>query len=127
MQDELSIWQFFWNDLSFLGLNTIVLVVFVLALLVAGRRYRRFFTLQREALEHRKTADARVLAQNQNFEQLISQHYATTNAHSQETLAKASEALRINAEALAQVTTMNRTLARIAERLERNDGPTQGA
>jgi hypothetical protein len=127
MQDQLSIWQFFWNDLSFLGLNTIVLVAFVLALLVAGRRYRRFFTLQREALEHRKTADARVLAQNQNFEQLISQHYATTNAHNQETLAKASEALRINAEALAQVTTMNRTLARIAERLERNDGPTQGA
>jgi hypothetical protein len=125
MQVRLSIWQLLW-DPDFLALHTIIVIVFLIFLLVVGRRYRRFFKLQHEALEHRKSADAWVLAQNQNFVQLVSQHYVATNAHNQEALARASEALRINAEALVQMTTMNRTLTRIAEHLQRADGPMQG-
>ncbi len=45
-----------------------------------------------------------------------------TLAHNEQVLAKAEEALRLNAETLAQITAMNRTLARLAERLEQAGG-----
>jgi hypothetical protein len=46
-----------------------------------------------------------------------------TNAHNRQAIERAEEAMRISAETLAQITSMNQSLTRIAERLERMAGP----
>jgi hypothetical protein len=113
-----SLWDVFFVDPSFLIMNLVLVAVLIVVIWVVRSRYARFFRLQREALDHRKTADAQMLNQNQSFEQLIARQHGFTNAHNQELVTKAEEALRLNAETLAQITAMNRTLTRIAERLE---------
>ena len=113
-----SAWEYFFVDPTFLVINVGFVAILITVLWIVRRRYARFFGLQREALDHRKTADAQMLNQQQTFEQLIARQHGLTNAHNQALVAKAEEALRLNAETLAQITTMNRTLARIAERLE---------
>jgi hypothetical protein len=118
-----ALWQYLLADHSFIAVNVTALVLCLFLVFVVRYRYGRFYKLQREAIDHRKSADARVLAQSQSFEQIVSQQYGITNAHSQQALAKADEALRLNADTLAQVTAMNRTLLRIAERLEQAGGP----
>ena len=125
-----ALWQYLLADHSFIAVNVTALVFCFFLVFVVRYRYGRFYKLQREAIDHqreaidhRKSADARVLAQSQSFEQIVSQQYGITNAHNQQALAKAEEALRLNADTLAQITAMNRTLARIAERLEQAGGP----
>jgi hypothetical protein len=120
---DLSIWQVFAADPTFLVLNLVVLATFVVVMLVVRRRYARFYKIQRESLDHRKTADAQALAQNQSVEQLIARQYGVTNAHNRQALERAEEAMRISAETLAQITSMNQSLTRIAERLEHIAGP----
>jgi predicted RNA-binding protein with PIN domain len=46
-----------------------------------------------------------------------------TNAHNQQAVAQGEEALRISAQTLAQITTVNQSIARIADRLDRIAGP----
>jgi methyl-accepting chemotaxis protein len=146
---EPSVWQMFLADTSFLVMNLIVLAGLVAVALIVRTRYARFFRLQREALEHRKAADARALARGESTEQLIARQYGVINAHNaqlltrtesteqmiarqyeavnafnQQIVARAEDALRISTETLAQINTMNQSLVRIADRLERLAGPT---
>ncbi len=118
-----SLWDVFVAEPSFLLINFFVLMIFVLLAWFVRRRYAKFFNLQREALQHRKTTDAQALAHNQSVEQLIARQYGVINAHNQQTLARAEEALRISNETLAQIVDMNRSIAHIAERLDRVGGP----
>jgi FtsZ-interacting cell division protein ZipA len=117
-----SAWQYIFADPSFVVINIALVTILISVLWIVRRRYARFFSLQREALDHRKTANSQMLNQNQSFEQLVARQYGQTNAHNQAAMAKADEALRLNAETLAQITAMNRTLARIAERLDQPGG-----
>jgi len=45
------------------------------------------------------------------------------NTHYQQIAARAEEASRISSETLTQINTMNQTLSRIADRLDRVAGP----
>jgi hypothetical protein len=119
---DLSLWDVFLGDPTFVVVNLVVLGVLVLFLWTVRRRYAKFFTIQREALDHRKSADAQALAQNQSTNQLIAQQYGAINAHNAQIAAQAETALRISSETLAQINTMNQSLARIAERLDRMAG-----
>jgi hypothetical protein len=118
-----SIWQIFAADPAFLALNLVVLAMVVIIVLIVRRRYARFFKIQHEALDHRKVADAQALAQNRSLEELMVRQYGVTNMHNQQAMARAEEAVRISAEALAQITTLNQSLTRIADRLDRIVGP----
>jgi hypothetical protein len=143
-----SVWQIFLADPSFLVMNLIVFAVLLTVALIVRNRYARFFRLQREALEHRKAADARALARGESTEELIARQYGVVNSHNaqllartenteqmiarqyeavnafnQQIVARAEDALRISTETLAGINTMNRSLARIADRLERLVGP----
>src|ERR1700730_3857013 len=80
---DYSVWQFFLEEPSFLVVNFVALAVIVTALWFVRRRYARFLKIQQESLDHRKIADAQVLAQNQSFEQLIARQHNATNAHNQ--------------------------------------------
>jgi hypothetical protein len=120
---DLSVWGVFANDPAFLVINLVVVAMLVTIFLIVRRRYARFFKIQREALDHRKVADAQALAQNQSLEQLIARQYGVTNAHNQQAVAQGEEALRISAQTLAQITTVNQSIARIADRLDRIAGP----
>jgi hypothetical protein len=118
---DFSIWQIV--DIPFLFLNAFIIAMFIAVALIVRRRYARFFKIQREALDHRKVADAQVLAQNQSIEQVIARQYGVVNAHNQVALSRAEEALRISTDILAQITTMNQSIARIADRLDHAGGP----
>jgi hypothetical protein len=145
---DVSFWQFFIGDPAFLAMNLVVIAVFAIVIITIRRRYARFYKIQREALDHRKSADAQslarsqstediisrqygvinahnaqLLAQSQSTEQLIARQYEVINAFNQQIVARAEEALRISAETLAQINTMNQSLARIAELLDRPAGP----
>jgi type IV secretory pathway component VirB8 len=87
------------------------------------RRYARFYRIQREAMDHRKEADAQSLARSQSTEEVIARQYGVINAHNAQIAARAEEALRISNETLAQINTMNESLARIANRLDSMAGP----
>ena len=121
---DVSFWQVLLDNPSFLVMDLVPVVILVAVLLVVRRRYARFFGIQREALDHRKAADAQALAQSQSTEQVIARQYGAVNAHNQQVAARAEEALRISNETLAQINAMNQTLARIADRLDRVTGPT---
>ena len=84
-----SAWDLFTVGPSFLIINFVAIFIVLLFAWLVRRRYGRFYTLQREAFDHRKSADARVLAQQQTFEQMISQQYGITNAHNEQIAAKA--------------------------------------
>jgi hypothetical protein len=119
---ELSMWQLLTQDVPFLVMNAFIIVIFIIVVITVRRRYTRFFGIQREALDHRKVTDAQVLAYNQDIEQLIARQYGVVNAHNQLVLARADEALRISTETLSQITSMNQSIARIADRLDREAG-----
>src|SRR5438105_3175409 len=87
-----AVWQVMLGDPTFLALNIGAILLVCILVWIARTRYARFYRLQREAIDHRKRADAQVLAHNESFEQLISQQYGTVNAHNQQLLAKADEA-----------------------------------
>jgi hypothetical protein len=120
---DISFWQIMFVDPSFAIMSLVPIAILVIFLLVVRRRYARFFGIQREALDHRKAADAQALAQSQSTEQVIARQYGAVNAHNQQVAARAEEALRISSETLAQINAMNQTLARIADRLDRVTGP----
>ncbi len=119
---DVSMWQLLGFDVPFLVMNLFVLFVFIVVIATVRWRYGRFFRIQREALDHRKVADAQVIAQNQSIEQLIAQQYGVVNAHNQLVLARAEDALRLSTVTLAQITSMNESIARIADRLDRFAG-----
>jgi type IV secretory pathway component VirB8 len=105
------------------AINLVAIAILATVLLILRRRYARFFRIQREALDHRKAADAQALAQSQSTEQLIARQYGVINTHNQQVAARTEEALRISSETLAEIRTMNQNLARIAERLDGITGP----
>ncbi len=119
---DVSMWQLLGFDVPFLVMNLFVLFIFIVVIATVRWRYGRFFRIQREALDHRKVADAQVIAQNQSIEQLIAQQYGVVNAHNQLVLARAEDALRLSTVTLAQITSMNESIARIADRLDRFAG-----
>lgn len=121
---DLSAWQLLGADIPFLAMNVFLVVIFIIVVATVRWRYGRFFKIQREALDHRKVADAQVIAHNQSVEQLIAQQYGVVNAHNQLALARAEEALRLSTETLAQISRMNESMARIADRLDRFAGAT---
>ena len=116
-------WQVFTADPTFAIMSLVPLAVLVMVVLVIRRRYARFFGIQREALDHRKTADAEQLARNRSVEDMIARQYATVNTHNQQAMARAEDTTRLLGQMLAQMTTVNASLSRIAERLERIAGP----
>jgi hypothetical protein len=120
---DLSLWDILLADPSFIVMSLVPIAILAVVLLIVRRRYARFFGIQREALDHRKAADAQALARSQSTEQLIAQQYGVVNAHNQQIAERAAEALRISSETLAQINAMNQTLARIADRLDRVAGP----
>jgi hypothetical protein len=120
---DLSLWQVILGDPSFVAVNLVAFAILVTVLLIIRRRYARFFRIQRESLDHRKTADAQALAQSESTAQLIAQQYGVINAHNQQIAARTEEALRISSETLAEINAMNQSLARIADRLDRISGP----
>jgi hypothetical protein len=117
---DISVWQLMGQDIPFLVANVLVVVVLIIVIVTVRRRYTRFYKIQREALDHRKVTDAQVLTQNQGVEELIARQYGVVNAHNQLALARADEALRISTETLAQITSMNQSIARMADRLDRS-------
>jgi type IV secretory pathway component VirB8 len=118
-----SPWQVLFGDPTFLVLNALTFGIVIAVLLTVRRRYARFYRIQREALDHRKTADAQSLARGQSTEELIARQYGVINAHNAQIAARAEEALRISSETLAQINTMNQSLARIASRLDSMSSP----
>jgi hypothetical protein len=120
---DISLWDIFLADPSFVVMSLVPVTILVIFILLVRRRYARFFGIQREALDHRKAADAQALAQSQGTQQLIAQQYGVVNAHYQQFAARSDEALRISSETLTQINTMNQTLSRIADRLDRVAGP----
>ena len=120
---DISFWDILLVDPSFVVMSLVPVALLVVFLLVVRRRYARFFGIQREALDHRKAADAQALSQSQSTQQLIAQQYSVVNAHYQQFAARSDEALRMSSETLTQINTMNQTLARIADRLDRATGP----
>lgn len=120
---DISLWDILVADPSFVVMSLVPIAILAVALLIVRRRYARFFGIQREALDHRKAADAQALARSQSTEQLIAEQYGVVNAHNQQIAARAEQVLRISSETLAQINTMNQTLARIADRLDRAGGP----
>ena len=121
---DVSWWQILLGDPASTAFTILVSVMLIGIVITIRRRYGRFYNLQQAALDHRRTTDAQVLAHQDTFQQLISQQYGVTNSHNQQVLAKAEEALRLNAQTLAQIVEMNRTLTRIVERLEQPGGAT---
>jgi hypothetical protein len=121
---DVSLWQIILADPSFVAINLMAVAIVATVLLIVRRRYARFFGIQRESLEHRKATDAQALAQSQSTQQLIARQYDVINAHNQQIAARAEEALRISSETLAEINTINQSLARIADRLNRITGPT---
>jgi hypothetical protein len=117
-----SLWQILLDNPAFVAMNLVPIAILVTVVLIVRRRYARFFGIQRESLDHRKAADAQALTQNQSTEQLIARQYGVINAHNQQIAARADEALRISSETLAQISTMNQSLARIVDRLDRITG-----
>lgn len=115
---DVSWWQILFVDPGSIVFTLLVTLVLVGIAITIRVRYGRFYKLQRAAFDHRRTTDAEVMARQESFQQLISQQYGVTNGHNQQVLAKAEEALRLNAQTLAQIVEMNRTLTRIVERLE---------
>jgi hypothetical protein len=63
---DYSVSQFFLEEPSFLLVNSVAVAVIMTALWFVRRRYARFLKIQQESLDHRKTADAQALAQNQS-------------------------------------------------------------
>jgi hypothetical protein len=120
---DISFWDIFLADPSFVVMSLVPVTILVIFILVVRRRYARFFGIQREALDHRKAADAQALSQSQSTQQLIAQQYGVVNAYYQQIAARSDEGLRISNETLAQINTMNQTLSRIADRLDRVAGP----
>jgi hypothetical protein len=120
---DISLWDIFLADPSFVVMSLVPVTILVIFILLVRRRYARFFGIQREALDHRKAADAQALAQSQSTQQLIAQQYGVVNAYYQQIAARSDEGLRISSETLTQINTMNQTLSRIADRLDRVAGP----
>jgi ABC-type multidrug transport system fused ATPase/permease subunit len=120
---DVSMWQVFTADPTFAIFSLVPVAVIVVLVLVVRHRYARFFKIQREALDHRKTADAEVLAQNRSVEDTIARQYATVNAHNEQVLARSEETARVLGQMLTQITTVNASLIHIAERLDRITGP----
>ena len=120
---DISPWQLFVADPSFIVMSLVPLAILVVFIWTVRRRYARFFNIQREALDHRKSADAQALARGESTEQLIARQYGTVNAHNAQMLARAEEALRISGQTLAQIDAMNQSIARIAARLDHLAGP----
>ena len=120
---DISLWDIFLADPSFVVMSLVPVTILVIFILLVRRRYARFFGIQREALDHRKAADAQALAQSQSTQQLIAQQYGVVNAYYQQIAARSDEGLRISNETLAQINTMSQTLSRIADRLDRVAGP----
>jgi hypothetical protein len=120
---DISPWQIFFQDPVFLVTNLLVIGILVTVVWTVRRRYARFYGIQREALDHRKDADAQSLARSQSTEDMISRQYGVINAHNGQIAARAEEALRISNETLAQINTMNQSLTRIANRLDSMSGP----
>jgi hypothetical protein len=115
---DVSLWQLFAGDPTFVVMNLVAFAIVAAVLLIVRRRYARFFKIQREALDHRKSADAQALARGESTEQLIARQYGLVNNHNQQIAAQTEEALRISGETLAEIRTMNQNLARIADRLD---------
>jgi hypothetical protein len=122
---EISLWQIFLADPSFVVMSLVPIAILVTVALIIRRRYARFFNIQREALDHRKAADAEALARSESTNQLIARQYEVVNIHNAQILARAEEAQRISSETLAQIKTVNQSLARIADRLDRLANPAQ--
>jgi hypothetical protein len=120
---DLSPWQIFYEDPAFLVFNLLAVGILVTVVLMVRRRYARFYKIQREALDHRKEADAQSLARSQSTEEVISRQYGVINAHNAQIAERAAEALRISNETLAQINAMNQSLVRIANRLDSMAGP----
>jgi hypothetical protein len=120
---DISPWQIFFQDPVFLVMNLLVIGILVTVVWTVRRRYARFYRIQREALDHRKEADAQSLARSQSTEEIISRQYGVINAHNAQVAARAEEALRLSNETLAQVSAMNQSLLRIANRLDSMTGP----
>jgi hypothetical protein len=118
-----SLWDIFLVDPSFIVMSLVPIAVLIAVALIVRRRYARFFNIQREALDHRKAADAQALARSDNTHQLIEQQYGAVNTHNAQMLARAEEALRISSQTLAKIDMMNQSIARIADRLERLADP----
>jgi hypothetical protein len=123
MNPSLSVWrQVFLEDPVFLVFNLGLIVLVVVLAWVVRRRYARFYRIQRESLDHRKSADAQALARQESFEQLVARHYDAINSHNARLIATSEQAMRLNADMLAQIASVNATLNRIAERLDRPAG-----
>ena len=120
---DISLWDIFLADPSFVVMSLVPVTILVIFILLVRRRYARFFGIQREALDHRKAADAQALSQSQSTQQLIAQQYGVVNAYYQQIAARSDEGLRISSETLTQINTMSQTLSRIADRLDRVAGP----
>jgi len=120
---DISPWRVLVDDPLFLVSNLLMIAVVALVIWSVRRRYARFYSIQREALDHRKEADAQSLARGQSTEDMIARQYGVINAHNEQFAARYEEALRISNETLAQINTMNQNLTRIANRLDSLSGP----
>jgi len=68
---DISPWQIIFQDPVFLVTNLLAVGILVTVVWTVRRRYARFYRIQREALDHRKEADAQSLARSQSTEEII--------------------------------------------------------
>ncbi len=104
-------------DLSFTLVTLIPVAAVLIAMVVVGRRNARYLKQQSGYLDHQQQATSDIVAQNKAYEDMIARQYVETNTRSDQALAQGEDALRMQAEALAQLKAMNATLARLSEQL----------
>lgn len=110
-----------WLDV--ITLTPLILAVFALVYFWRyGSTGATYIKKQSDYLDHQKSVNYKVVAQNKAFEDMIARQYSETNERSDRALAQSDEALRLHSAALDQLTRMNETLARVALKLEAGGG-----
>lgn len=109
-------------------MDAIMLMPLILAVFIVVYFWRHgasgatYMKKQSDYLDHQKTVNDTVVAQNKAFEDMIGRQYAETNERSDRALAQSDAALKLHSAALDELTRMNEMLARGALKLETGGG-----
>jgi hypothetical protein len=78
------------------------------------KRQYEFFNHQRNHLDHQRAVNEKALQQTEAFERLIAEQYRETNSRADRALALSERAIELHTAALAELASLNATLARMA-------------
>lgn len=112
---DISLWSVLLDPTFFIMVAVLLLFAAAAMWHPAGRRFAK---KQTDYLDHQREVNEKALEQNKAFEQIISRHYADSNARTDRALAQGEEAVRLHAEALEQLKGLNDAVARLAAFIE---------